>query len=337
MTIAEHWDSAYVINSCALQQGLTMLQIIKLMHPEWGIESITGRVKSKESLIEKALSRGITEYLENDSDSYYNEIQDEVALRVIVEDQEDVPKIAETIKTHANYTFKKEKNYLAFPKKNGYRSLHLYGWQILGGTNLGTKLVMSEIQLRTLPQHNWASVEHGTRYKIKYESISPEVDDVIQKIASICEIDSYRDDESIAALAHILNKNDMETNEMLVHLNSLLSADNKELVKEKCRCLLSGILDIRNNNYNELAEIGVQMDRVTSKICANTDERALLLSSLRRFDMEIGPDKVVSTPVANAAAENNAEANSVDHTSIKAAENSLQKINVGAKAVEDSQ
>ena len=63
------------------------------------------------------------------------------------------------------------KDYIANPKRNGYKSLHMIIKYPLS-LNSGTKDVFAEIQLRTLAMDFWASLEHKLYYK--YEGKIPE-------------------------------------------------------------------------------------------------------------------------------------------------------------------
>ena len=49
-----------------------------------------------------------------------------------------------------------KKDYIAYPKSNGYRSLHL----IIRFTSDDLKDITAEIQLRTIALDFWAALEH---------------------------------------------------------------------------------------------------------------------------------------------------------------------------------
>ena len=57
-----------------------------------------------------------------------------------------------------------KKDYLANPKRNGYRSLHLI-IQIPIYLHSEKKMMKVEVQFRTISMHWWASLEHKIRYK----------------------------------------------------------------------------------------------------------------------------------------------------------------------------
>ena len=58
----------------------------------------------------------------------------------------------------------KEQDYIANPKKNGYRSLHLVV-QVPVFLAEGKAWVPVEIQIRSIAMDLWASLEHQLRYK----------------------------------------------------------------------------------------------------------------------------------------------------------------------------
>jgi putative GTP pyrophosphokinase len=61
-------------------------------------------------------------------------------------------------------TLLKRKDYIADPKDNGYRSLHLV-IQVPVFLSDKTENVPVEIQMRTVAMDYWASLEHMLRYK----------------------------------------------------------------------------------------------------------------------------------------------------------------------------
>ena len=64
------------------------------------------------------------------------------------------------------------KDYIANPKPNGYRSLHLIVSTPIFLTT-GKKMMNVEVQFRTIAMDFWASVEHKLKYK--KEIASPEL------------------------------------------------------------------------------------------------------------------------------------------------------------------
>ena len=82
-----------------------------------------------------------------------------------------------------------KKDYLANPKRNGYRSLHLI-IQIPIYLHSEKKMMKVEVQFRTLSMDWWASLEHKIRYK-KNVTITPEIENELFECARMAaELDS---------------------------------------------------------------------------------------------------------------------------------------------------
>ena len=92
-----------------------------------------------------------------------------------------------------------KKDYIANPKPNGYRSLHLIVTVPIFLANEKRKMKV-EIQLRTIAMDSWASLEHQLRYKKSGEftdemadelyhcaQISAELDERMNKLKKISD------------------------------------------------------------------------------------------------------------------------------------------------------
>ena len=83
---------------------------------------------------------------------------DAVGLRIICSFASDVLEIVRRLEADPRIHVTAKKDYLAVPKPNGYRSIHL---QIrLRETDLP-----AEIQVRTIAMDFWATLEHQIKYK----------------------------------------------------------------------------------------------------------------------------------------------------------------------------
>ena len=82
-------------------------------------------------------------------------------------------KKADALLKQDDITLLKRKDYIANPKENGYRSLHLIV-QIPIYLHDQKKLMKVEVQFRTISMDWWASLEHKIRYK-KDVIITPEI------------------------------------------------------------------------------------------------------------------------------------------------------------------
>ncbi|MCQ2406219.1 MAG: GTP pyrophosphokinase family protein [Oscillospiraceae bacterium] len=124
------------------------------------IESIKTRIKSIESLATKMEKRQITPSVEN-IEKY---ITDVAGVRVICAFPEDIYHIEKSLLLQDDVKLVERKDYIANPKPNGYRSLHLIIEVPIFLQN-EKRLMKVEVQLRTIAMDFWASLEHKLRYK----------------------------------------------------------------------------------------------------------------------------------------------------------------------------
>lgn len=122
------------------------------------VEFITGRVKTKESLMEKAVSRGIA------FDRLGTDVEDIAGLRIMCQFVEDIYEVARILRARNDFRVVVERDYIANKKASGYRSYHMvieYPVQQV----MSEKKILAEIQIRTLAMNFWATIEHSLNYK----------------------------------------------------------------------------------------------------------------------------------------------------------------------------
>ncbi|MBR5091733.1 MAG: GTP pyrophosphokinase family protein [Ruminiclostridium sp.] len=151
-------------NECALRELETKLNVLNdefsTLYNYNPIESIRTRVKDPMSIVEKMHRKGISPTIEN----IENTLNDIAGARVICSFPEDIYTIADILCAQDDITLITRKDYIAEPKPNGYRSLHLIiGIPIFLST--GKKIMKAEVQFRTIAMDFWASLEHKLRYK----------------------------------------------------------------------------------------------------------------------------------------------------------------------------
>lgn len=149
---------------CALMEVETKFNVLNeelsLRYDRNPIESIKSRVKSPESLIEKAVRKGIPLTVS----SIERNLNDIAGLRIICSFPGDIYMLAEALLRQDDIVLVERKDYIAHPKPNGYRSLHLIV-EIPIFLHNHTRRMKVEVQLRTLSMDCWASLEHKIRYK----------------------------------------------------------------------------------------------------------------------------------------------------------------------------
>lgn len=118
----------------------------------------TSRIKSPESLRGKLRRLGLEETIEAALDA---EVHDIVGERVVCAFNDDVYRVADWFESQEGYEIARRKDYIAYPKPNGYRSLHLI-LRVRQGAFEGR---LEEVQLRSISMDFWSTLEHKMKYK----------------------------------------------------------------------------------------------------------------------------------------------------------------------------
>ena len=124
------------------------------------ISSIKTRLKSFESIKEKLQRKDLPLRVE----SIEENLNDVAGVRVICSFPEDVYTLADALLKQDDIMLVEKKDYIANPKENGYRSLHLIV-SVPIFLAKEKRFMRVEIQLRTIAMDVWASLEHQLRYK----------------------------------------------------------------------------------------------------------------------------------------------------------------------------
>jgi len=161
--------SRFMLNyQFALDEIMTKLNILKTefehLHDYSPIEHISSRLKSPESIFDKARRRGDALTVE----SIGANIHDIAGVRVVCSFIKDAYWVAEMLSTQSDVTVVAVKDYIAEPKPNGYKSLHLIVKVpiFLSGS---VEEMHVEVQIRTVAMDFWASLEHKIYYKFGRE------------------------------------------------------------------------------------------------------------------------------------------------------------------------
>lgn len=139
-------------------------QDLNLRKDRTPIHHVESRVKTPESIIEKIGRYGKERTLEN-IEKY---IMDIAGIRVICSYISDVYNLFDLLQRQDDLEIVTVKDYIANPKPNGYRSLHVIV-RIPVYFLDSKQMVPVEIQLRTVAMDFWASLEHDLKYKAKRE------------------------------------------------------------------------------------------------------------------------------------------------------------------------
>lgn len=124
------------------------------------IESVTGRVKSISSILEKAAKKNIPH------NRLGYDLDDIAGIRILCPFVEDIEKVKNLIRSRDGQDMKivEERDYITNTKPSGYRSYHIIIKYPIH-TVCGYKEILAEIQIRTLAMNFWATTEHTIKYK----------------------------------------------------------------------------------------------------------------------------------------------------------------------------
>lgn len=149
---------------CAMMEVETKFNVLNeelsLQYDRNPIESIKTRLKSPESIAEKLQRRGFPLTVE----SIEENLNDIAGVRVICSFPSDIYQLADAFLKQDDITLLQRKDYIAEPKPNGYRSLHIVV-DVPVYLSQGNVFIPVEIQIRTVAMDFWATLEHGIRYK----------------------------------------------------------------------------------------------------------------------------------------------------------------------------
>lgn len=183
MTYEEYYGENYVRLKYLEKNLLSLIGQYPVQGSPEGIEPILyckSRIKQPESMMCKLKLKG----LKTDAHTAVREMHDAVGVRVICSFLDDVYKISDWLGTRNELTILTVKDYIAYPKPNGYRSLHL----IVSFHSMTENGLKAEIQLRTIAIDFWAALEHQIKYKknIRHEkTIRSELKRCADEIASV--------------------------------------------------------------------------------------------------------------------------------------------------------
>lgn len=170
-SLARALDRELMVYKFAVDELMTKLKILSeefdFAHQHDPIEHITNRVKQRDAILEKARRKGIEPTLA----AVREHIDDIAGIRVVCPFVPDVYTVAGMLGDQDDVEIVKTKDYIAAPKPNGYRSLHLIV-RIPVFLSNRVERVKVEIQMRTIAMDFWAAVEHKLFYK--YDGEAPE-------------------------------------------------------------------------------------------------------------------------------------------------------------------
>ncbi|MDO4730636.1 MAG: GTP pyrophosphokinase family protein [Clostridia bacterium] len=156
-----------VYYKCAIMEIETKFNVLNeeysLEYDRNPINSIKTRLKSLQSIRAKMKEKGVS----ITPDAVEETLNDIAGVRVVCSFTKDVYTLANALLKQDDVILIEKKDYIANPKPNGYRSLHMIV-AIPIFLACEKHLIKVEIQLRTIAMDFWATLEHQLRYKKDY-------------------------------------------------------------------------------------------------------------------------------------------------------------------------
>ncbi|MBE6666649.1 MAG: GTP pyrophosphokinase family protein [Ruminococcaceae bacterium] len=175
---------------CAMMEVETKFRVLNeelsLEYDRNPIETIKTRLKSVESIGDKLSTLNVPITVS----SIEKNLHDVAGVRVICGFPSDIYTLADAFLKQDDITLIKKKDYIANPKPNGYRSLHLIV-EIPIFQHDEKRPMKVEVQFRTISMDWWASLEHKMSYK-KDVIVSEDITDELRECAEAAAILDYR-------------------------------------------------------------------------------------------------------------------------------------------------
>lgn len=168
--------------SCAIKEVRTKFEVLStefnIRYQRNPISYISSRLKRTSSIIGKLTRKGLNFSVVN----IENELNDIAGIRVVCKYLDDIYTIADSFTNQDDITLIERKDYIANPKPNGYRSLHLIIEVPIFFAEF-SKPMRVEVQIRTMAMDFWASLEH----QLKYKQEIPDQDTIISELTVCAE------------------------------------------------------------------------------------------------------------------------------------------------------
>ncbi len=172
----------------AVDEVLTKVTILREeflhLHRYNPIEHVSSRVKTPESILRKVVRKGCEPTLP----AIRRNITDIAGIRITCSFIADTYRLLEALTSQSDLRVIEIRDYIARPKPNGYKSLHVI-LEIPVFLSTGPVPVIVEVQIRTIAMDFWASLEHKIFYKFDGEVPEHLVQELAEAAATAGEMD----------------------------------------------------------------------------------------------------------------------------------------------------
>lgn len=163
---ADSWETLMFLYNAALKEINTKIDILndefQHIYHYTPIEHIKSRIKTPTSIVNKLKKNGYETSVEN----MVRHVNDIAGIRIICSFTSDIYLIADMITKQRDLKVVSVKDYITHPKVSGYQSYHILVTVPIHLTQ-GIVDTIVEIQIRTIAQDFWASLEHKIYYKFE--------------------------------------------------------------------------------------------------------------------------------------------------------------------------
>ncbi|OJV66423.1 MAG: hypothetical protein BGO41_03045 [Clostridiales bacterium 38-18] len=218
------WRDLLLVHQFAVDEIRTKLTILdeefRTIHDYNPIEHIRYRVKKPKSIKEKLVRIGLEPTIENAKSNIF----DIAGIRIICAFTADIYNVLELLSRQSDFKIVDIKDYIKYPKENGYKSLHVH---VEYPVYLSSGVVPTrvEIQFRTIAMDFWASIEHKIYYKYREKAprvIQAELKECAELITSL--------DDRMYMLKQVINE--FEEQNPKLHSDSSFYREETNYFKE---------------------------------------------------------------------------------------------------------
>lgn len=175
MQRSQPFQEMLMMYKCAIREVRTKAEVLNdemsVRYHRNPIKNILSRVKKPESIAQKLVKKNLPFTVE----AIMANLTDVAGVRIICEFVDDIYKIAAMLAMQDDLKLIKIKDYIKYPKPNGYRSYHMIV-EIPVFFSKGKTPMRVEIQIRTIAMDFWASLDHELKYK---KNIDPQEEEMI--------------------------------------------------------------------------------------------------------------------------------------------------------------